>query len=84
MWEFDPSQVSQAVLCLATICNLRLTGPEIPALRALGFVSRLPISQSFEPKCRKSPAMRAEIPVLQRLWTETGSITTAARSRFRD
>jgi len=31
---------------LATVCNLRLTGPEIPAFRAFDFVSRLPISQS--------------------------------------
>jgi len=64
---------------LATVCNLRLTGPEIPAFRVFDFVSRLPISQSWERNCRKSPALSAEIPVLRRLSAETGSITTAAR-----
>jgi hypothetical protein len=31
MFKFESSQVSQAVLRLATVCNLRLIGPEIPA-----------------------------------------------------
>ena len=79
MRRFDPSRPSHPVLRLATVCNLRLTGPEIPAFRAFDFVSGLPISQSRERNCRKSPALSAEIPVLQRFSAETGSITTAAR-----
>lgn len=46
MCKFESSEVSHPVLRLATVCNLRLTGPEIPAFRAFDFVSRLPISQS--------------------------------------
>ena len=52
MCEFDPSQVSHAFLGLATVCNLGLTGPEIPAFRAFDVVSRLPISRSRERNCR--------------------------------
>jgi hypothetical protein len=75
MREFDPSYSSQPVLRFAIVCNLRLKGPEIPAFRAFDFVSRLPISQSRARNCRKSPALSAEIPVLQRFSAETGSIT---------
>jgi hypothetical protein len=78
LW-FDPCVVSRPFLRLATVCNLGLTGPEIPAFRAFDFVSRLPISKSRERNCRKSPALSAEIPVLQRFSAETRSITTAAR-----
>ena len=42
MWEFDPSHGSHAVLLLVTVYNLRLTGPEMRAFRALSLVSRLP------------------------------------------
>ena len=77
--KFESSQVSQPVLRLAIVCNLRLTGPEIPAFRGFDFVSRLPVSQPRERDGRKSPALSAKTPVLKRLLAETGSITTAAR-----
>jgi hypothetical protein len=44
----------------------------MPVFRALDFVSRLPIPQSQDANCRKSPAMSPIIPVLGRLWAETG------------
>ena len=74
-----PPRPSHPVLRFATVCNLRLIGPEIPAFRAFDFVSSLPISQSRERNCLKSPALSAEIPVLHRFSAETGSIATAAR-----
>jgi hypothetical protein len=70
---------SHAVLRLAIVCNLRLTGPEISAFLAFDFVSRLPISQPRGRNGRKSPALFPHIPVWQRLSPETGLITTAAR-----
>jgi hypothetical protein len=79
IYKFESSEVSQPFLRQAIVCNLRLTGPEIPAFRAFDFVSKLPISQSQGQNGGKSPALTAEIPVLQRLSAETGSITTAAR-----
>ena len=47
-------------------------GPEMPAFRALDFVSRLPNRQSQGANRRKSPATPANIPVSQRLSAETG------------
>jgi hypothetical protein len=41
------------------------------AFYALGFVSRLPIPQSWSANRRKSPATSANIPVLRRLSAET-------------
>jgi hypothetical protein len=56
IWRFDPSRPSKPVLRLALVCNLRLSGPEIPAFRAFDFISKLPISQSRGRNQRKSPA----------------------------
>jgi len=58
---------------LAKFHRKREIGPEMPAFRALDFVSRLPIPQSQDANCRKSPAMSPIIPVLGRLWAETGA-----------
>ena len=74
IYKFESSEVSQAVQGLAIVCNLRLTGPEIPAFLAFGFVSRLRISRSQGRNGRKSPALSAKTPVLKRLLAETGSI----------
>jgi hypothetical protein len=61
----ESSRPSQPVLRLAIVCNLRLTGPEIPAFRVFDFVSRLPIShsgseaaESLRPYRRKFPFCR--------------------------
>jgi len=70
---------SHAVLQLATVYNLRRTGPEIRAFRAFDLVSRLPLSESLGRNGGKSPAYSGKIPILRRLLAETGSITTAAR-----
>ena len=35
IYKFESSEVSQAVQGLAIVCNLRLTGPEIPAFSRL-------------------------------------------------
>jgi hypothetical protein len=81
--KFESSRPSQPVPVLATVCDLHPTAPEIRAFLAFDFVSRLPISQSRERNGRKSPALSAKIPVLQRLSAETSSIGTAARERLR-
>jgi hypothetical protein len=78
-WEFDPSQVSQPVRRSVTVCNLRLTGPEIPAFRAFAFVSGLPLCRGRGGNRQKSPAFSANIPVLGRLWAEISLIRTAAQ-----
>ena len=78
MSEFDPSQGSHPVLRPGEVYNLRLTCPEIPAFHAFDFALKLSVSRSRGRNSEKSPALSAEIPVLQRFSAETSSITTAA------
>ena len=78
MREFDTSVSSQAVPAVATVYNLRHTGPEIRAFRAFDSVSQLTLSQSHGYTGGKSPAIAGKTPVLRRLLAETGSIMTAA------
>lgn len=78
MREFDSSVSSHPVLRLATVYNLRLTGPKIRAFHAFNLVSRLPVSDPPVRNGGKSPALFRKIPVLRRLLPETGSITTVA------
>lgn len=42
MWEFDPSHGSQAVPRLATVCNLRLIGREIPGFSRIWLCLQTP------------------------------------------
>lgn len=42
MSEFDPSQGSQPVPVLATVCNLRLTGPENPGFSGIRLCLQAP------------------------------------------
>ena len=80
MREFDPSVSSHAFRPSALLPKNGEIGPSIPAFRAFGFVSGLPIRRSRGGNRRKSPPLSANIPVLGRLSTETGLITTAARA----
>jgi hypothetical protein len=79
MRRFESSRPSQAVPRSGRLPRRRGKGPEIPAFRVFDFVSSLGVRRSRGGNRRKSPAMAADIPVLQRLSAETGSITTAAR-----
>jgi hypothetical protein len=80
MCEFDPSQGSHPVTQFVADYNLRATGPEFRAFRALALVSKLPVSVTRSRNRGKSPTYTSKTPVLRRLLAETGSITTAARS----
>jgi hypothetical protein len=81
MCKFESSEVSQAFRRLARLAKKSENGPEIPAFRAFNLISGLVVRQSSGANRRKSPAVSADIPVLRRLWAETGLITTAARGR---
>jgi hypothetical protein len=72
MREFESSHSSQALLRSAWLpkkCEIR---PEMPAFREVGLVSKLPFRRFSSANRRKSPATDAIIPVLWRLWAETG------------
>jgi hypothetical protein len=76
LW-FDPCVASQAVLRLATICNLRLTGN--PGFLRICLCLQTPGVASLGRIGGKSPAVSRKTPVSQRLLSETGSITTPDR-----
>ena len=75
--RFDPSRPSQPFRCSARLSKRREDGPEIRASRASNFVSGLPVCRYRGRHRRKSPALSGNIPVLGRLWAETGLISTA-------
>jgi hypothetical protein len=81
--RFDPSSSpsSQAFLRSARLLKRRENEPEIRAFSAFALVSGLPVCRAGGGDRRKSPAFPANIPVLEKLWTETRLITTAARGR---
>jgi hypothetical protein len=70
--RFDSCRPSQPFRPSAGLPRKSENGPEMPAFRALDFVSRLSNRQSQGVNRRKSPATPANIPVLQRLSAETG------------
>jgi hypothetical protein len=71
MCKFESSEVSQAVWCFARLPKNSANGLEMTAFGAVDFVSGLPNRHLRGANRRKSPAVRANIPILQRLAAET-------------
>jgi hypothetical protein len=71
MWKFDSLGASHPFPRSARFPKTRQSGPEIPAFRAFGFVSRCSVRRIWAGNRRKSPALSANIPVLRRLSAET-------------
>jgi hypothetical protein len=69
-----PCLVSQPIRRSACLPRKPENQPEMAAFRAFDFVSRLPNRESPGADRRKSPATRANVPVLQRLSVETGFV----------